>query len=204
MVQSGSYNDLLSSSSSIACLLDDIHQYEQQHSIELNKQLSIISSTCSNVDEEILSKTVETKEKGYVKGHVYISYLKAGAGIVMGLFVVVVLSSMREGLAMFSNWWLAKWSDDESYRYQELNNCTSVEMKNNQTVWLMSTSEWNNHRNHRFYVFCGVYTNQWKISLFIVPLIFLGSVLILVLVTLFRAISTEFMALNAGRRLHNK
>ncbi|CAF4155896.1 unnamed protein product, partial [Rotaria sp. Silwood1] len=68
MVHMGKYTDLLASSTSFARLLDDIHQFEQQQSIELHQQQSIISSTCSDDDEIlILSKTAETKEKGIVK-----------------------------------------------------------------------------------------------------------------------------------------
>ncbi|CAF3686749.1 unnamed protein product [Rotaria sordida] len=187
MVQIGTYTDLLASSTSFARLLDDIHQFEQQQSIELYQQQSIISSTCSDVDEEMLalSKNVETKRKGTVKSHVYVAYLKAGAGIIMGLFIVIILSFVREGASIFSNWWLAKWSDDESYRYRILNNCTTVQNNNNNTVWSMSNAEWNNHRNQRFYIYCVI-------------------VFILVLMTFFRAMITEFMFLNAGRVLHNK
>ncbi|CAF3009500.1 unnamed protein product [Rotaria sp. Silwood2] len=164
MVQIGSYTDLLASSSSFARLLDDIHQFEQQHSIELHQQQSIISSTSSDVDEETLalSKNVETKHKGIVKWHVYVAYLKAGVGIIMGLFIVLIVSSVREATSIFCSWWLAKWSDDESYRYRILNNCTSVQNTNN-TVWSMNNTEWNNHRNRRFYIYCGLYLNNDRI-----------------------------------------
>ncbi|CAF4018606.1 unnamed protein product [Rotaria sordida] len=157
MVQIGTYIDLLDSSTSFARLLDDIHQFDQQHSIELHQQQSILSSTCSNVDEEMLtfSKNVETKQKGAVKWYVYIVYLKAGVGIIMGLFIVIILPSVREATSIFSNWWLAKWNDDESYRYRISNNCTSIQNNNNNTVWSMSNAEWNNHRNRRFYIYCG-------------------------------------------------
>ncbi|CAF3968250.1 unnamed protein product [Rotaria sordida] len=187
MIQIGSYTDLLASSTSFARLLDDIHQFEQQQSIELYQQQSIISSTCSNDDEEMLAllKNVETKHKGTVKSHVYVAYLKAGVGIIMGLFIVIILPSVREGTSIFSNWWLAKWSDDESYRYRILNNCTTVQNNNNNTVWSMSNTEWNNHRNRRFYIYCVI-------------------VFILVLISFFRAIITDFMFLNAGRVLHNR
>ncbi|CAF2103986.1 unnamed protein product [Rotaria magnacalcarata] len=187
MVQYGTFTDLLTSSSSFARLLDDIHQFEQQNSIELHQQLSIISSTDSDIDGEILalSKNVEIKQKGKVKWHVYAAYLKAGFGIIVGLFVIFILSSLREALSMFSSWWLARWSDEESYRYQDLNNCTSLATNNNHTEWSMTNKEWNNHRNQRFYVYCVI-------------------VLILVIFTLLRGILSEFMFLNAGRVLHNK
>ncbi|CAF4159510.1 unnamed protein product, partial [Rotaria sordida] len=187
MIQIGTYTDLLTSSTSFARLLDDIHQFEQQHSIELYQQQSIISSTCSDIDEEMLalSKNTETKHKGTVKSHVYAEYLKASVGIIMGLFIVIILSSVREGTSIFSNWWLAKWSDDESYRYRILNNCTNIQNNNNNTVWSMSNAEWNNHRNQRFYIYCVI-------------------VFILVLITFFRSMITQFMFLNAGRVLHNK
>ncbi|CAF1547050.1 unnamed protein product [Rotaria magnacalcarata] len=188
MVQYGTFTDLLTSSSSFARLFDDIHQFEQQNSIEFNQQLSIISSTDSDIDGETLalSKNVETKQKGKVKWHVYVEYLKAGFGIIFGIFVIFILSFVREAVSMFSTWWLAKWSDEETYRYRDLNNCTSITSNhNNHTVWLMTNTEWNNHRNQRFYVYCVI-------------------VLILVIFTLLRGILSEFMFLNAGRILHNK
>ncbi|CAF4307933.1 unnamed protein product, partial [Rotaria sordida] len=98
----------------------------------------------------------------------------------------IILSSVREATSIFSNWWLAKWNDDESYRYRISNNCTSIQNNNNNnTVWSMSNAEWNNHRNRRFYIYCVI-------------------IFIFVLMTLFHSIITKFMFLNAGRVLHNK
>ncbi|CAF4743672.1 unnamed protein product [Rotaria sp. Silwood1] len=180
MVHMGTYTDLLASSTSFARLLDDIHQFEQQQSIEFHQQQSIISSTCSDDDEMlILSKTAETKQKGMVKRHVYTAYIKAGFGLIMGLFIVIILSSMREATSVFSNWWLAKWSDDESYRYRILDNCTSLQKNNknnNNTIWSMSNAEWNNHRNQQFYIYCGTVVlvgmlNPWSFIPAVISLI---------------------------------
>ena len=204
VVQMGTYTDLLVSSSSFANLLDAVHQIEQQDSIEFHRQQSIISSTYSDTDDETvaLSKNVETKQKGMVKWHVYHAYLKAGIGIILGLFIVLILSSVREAASIFSNWWLAEWSDDESYRYRASYSCTNIH--NNNTIWSMSQTEWDNHRNRRFYIYLGLYSRNDYIFRYFKFLFFLVLVLILLLMTLFHAIATEFMFLNAGRVLHNK
>ncbi|CAF5147504.1 unnamed protein product, partial [Rotaria sp. Silwood1] len=55
---------------------------------------------------------------------------------------------------MYSSWWLASWSDDESHRYSSFNNCTSGTMKKINNIRLMNNIEWNAHRNERFYIYC--------------------------------------------------
>lgn len=68
-----------------------------------------MSSSRSEKAKEILteSTTVETKQKGTVKWHVYAEYLRAGVIIVGGILLVLILSSVREAVYIFSNWWLA-------------------------------------------------------------------------------------------------
>ena len=101
---------------------------------------------------------METKQKGTVKWHVYAEYLRAGVGVVGGILLVFILSSVREAVYIFSNWWLATWNDDENYRHHVLKNCTT-NMKNN-TIESMTTGEWNKYRTQLFYVYCGWYTNS--------------------------------------------
>ena len=130
-----------------------------EHSVDLRHDESIISSSRSEKEEEILAELtiVETKQKGTVKWDVYVGYLRAGVGIVIGILLVLIISSAREATYVFSNWWLATWNDDENYRHHVLNNCTT-NMKNN-TIGSMTDGEWNEYRTRLFYVYCGRYTN---------------------------------------------
>ena len=154
----GSYEELITSSSSFAHLLDDIHQHEleEQQSIEFHKQQSTVDPVTPETDkvnEKLSPPTdIETKQEGIVKWHVYTSYLRAGVGLFIGFMLLSVIFSIREIIAVFSDRWLAKWSDDESHRYRVFNNCTN---NSKNTILLMNETEWNNHRNHRLYIYCG-------------------------------------------------
>ncbi|CAF0900141.1 unnamed protein product [Rotaria sordida] len=193
----GTYNDLLTSSLLFYHLLDDMHQHEQEQSVDLHheheqehpvdlcRQRSIINSTSPEIEEEflVLSTSVETKQKGRLKWHVYAAYVRAGAGIVVGFLLVPLVLAVQQTAYIFSNWWLAAWNDDESYRHQIFDNCTIGQQHN--TIWSMTDAEWNNYRNRRFYIYWGI-------------------ILIFVLITLFRTAVIELMFLNAARVLHNK
>ncbi|CAF0797585.1 unnamed protein product [Rotaria sordida] len=205
----GTYNDLLTSSPLFCRLLDDInqhqqeqsvdlqpeneqehsadlhHEHEQERSIDLRHQQLTINSTSPETKDELSvpSSSVETKQKGKLKWHVYVEYLRAGAGIVLGFLLVSLISAVQQGAYIFSSWWLAAWNDDETYRHQIFNNCTTTQQHN--TIWTMTDVEWNNYRNRRFYIYSGI-------------------VLIFVLITLFRTAVIELMFLNAARVLHNK
>ena len=180
MAGMGTYNDLLASSSLFCHLLDNIHrskqedsddlqhENEQERSVELqhedelersadiNHQQLTINSTSSPKENERLvqSTSVETKRTGRLKWNVYVAYLRAGAGIVVGFLLVSLVSAAHQLAYVFSSWWLAAWNDDESYRHMTLNNCT-ISMQNN-TIWSMTDAEWNHYRNRRFYIYCGL------------------------------------------------
>jgi hypothetical protein len=162
----GTYEELLTSSSSFAHLLDDIHQHEleEQQSIEYRNQQSIIDPISAQIDDanDTLSPPidVEIKQEGMVKWHVYTAYLRAGLGLFFGFILTTGIFSARELIAVFSDRWLAKWSEDESHRYRVFNNCTNTSRN---TIQSMNDTEWTNHRNRRFYIYCGI-------SLFRVPM----------------------------------
>ncbi|CAF4411710.1 unnamed protein product, partial [Adineta steineri] len=69
MIQMGTYNELISSSSSFAHLLEDINQQEQQQSAaNIQQQQSIISSTYSEKeDEDEVMSNIDTKQQGAIK-----------------------------------------------------------------------------------------------------------------------------------------
>ena len=163
----GSYEELLTSSSSFAHLLDDIHQneLEEQQSVEFRKQQSIINLTNSPADDAQEALTppvnVETKQEGMVKWHVYTSYLRAGVGLFLGFILMTGIFSAREFIAVYSDRWLGRWSDDETHRYRPFNNCTSISKS---AIKLMNETEWTNHRNRRFYIYCGIFIFRSPIS----------------------------------------
>ena len=156
MIHIGTYNELMSSSASFSHLLEDIHQQEQELSVQVHNQLSVISSTYSeqNEDDDLLART-DTKQKGAIKLSVYLSYVRAGLGYLLGFVAILILLTARQATYMYSAWWLAKWSDDEGHRYGNLSYCPSAITTNVTNLYLMSDNQWNEYRNTKFFVFCG-------------------------------------------------
>src|ERR1700728_1690806 len=148
MIQMGTYTELMSSSSSFADLLEDIHQQEQESKINIQQQQSIISSIQSEKDnEEDVITNIDTKQEGSLQWNIYISYIKAGLGCVFGFFFILLIYVAHEGISLYSRWWLATWSDDESHRYRNFNNCTSNISKNVNNIRSMTDNQWNTYRN---------------------------------------------------------
>ena len=161
----GTYNDLLASSISCSRLIDYIHDYEPGRFSNANnlyeegdfskvrhEETTINLMYSQNEHKRSLSSTnVETKQKGILKWRVYMNYLQAGVGIVFGLFILVFLSIVQQGVYLFGSWWLAVWNDAESYRYQNLTDCTTL-LQNN-SVRFMTDAEWNHYRARQFYVY---------------------------------------------------
>jgi hypothetical protein len=156
-VETGAYDHLLSVSSSFSHLLNDIHQHEMKHSVGLHNDESKTKSTGLKKEREAstTSTSTEIRRKGTVKLGVYVEYLRAGAGLILGLFLVLVVSSVREGTYVFSTWWLATWNEDENFRHHVLNNCTS-NMRNN-SIWYLTDAEWTNYRDRLFYIYSGLH-----------------------------------------------
>ncbi|CAF0789068.1 unnamed protein product [Adineta steineri] len=187
MIQMGTYNELISSSSSFAHLLEDINQQEQQQiAANIQQQQSIISSIYSEKeDEDEATSNIDTKQQGAIKWTVYTSYIKAGLGCVFGSFFILFLLTAYQATFMYSSWWIATWSDDESHRYRNYNQCISTTIENRSHLYLMSDNEWNIYRNQKFYSYCGI-------------------IILLLILTFLRTFALELMCLNAGRVLHNK
>ena len=167
MVQMGTYEELLQSSSTFAQLLEDINQHklEQQQSVSLSHQQSIIGSINSEKDDieedsNSLSKNLETKQEGTVKWIVYISYLRAGIGVILGSLLILIVFSTQQTIGIYSNWWLVAWSNDESRRHQNLTNCMNIHENKTDEIHRMNDVEWNKHRNRRFYIFCGQFVDK--------------------------------------------
>ena len=124
IIQMGTYTELVSSSS-FAHLLEDIHQQQEQESImNIQKQQSIISSIYSEKDnEEEFVNNTDTKQEGSVQWEIYSSYIKAGLGCLAGFIIILLILIIDQAASLYSSWWLARWSDDESNRYRNLTNC---------------------------------------------------------------------------------
>ncbi|CAF1585142.1 unnamed protein product, partial [Adineta steineri] len=195
MVDMGTYEELLHSSASFAHLLEDINQHNQKKEQEpepegqtvMRRRISTMVSVSSEKEEDIssLPTNIETKEEGTVKWSVYVSYLRAGIGVCIGMLLILVVFSAQQATSIYVNWWLAEWSNDEGHRHHVYTNCTNVIDEKTNKIRLMNETEWNVHRHNRFYTFCGI----------------VGA---LFLITILRAIIAEFICLNAGRVLHNK
>ncbi|CAF3410899.1 unnamed protein product [Rotaria socialis] len=195
MVEMGTYEELISTSTSFARLLEDINQHEHEQEIEnetvtVIKRLSEVNSMISENgnqedDGKPLPTNIETKQEGIVKWNVYLSYIRAGIGLTLGLTIMLVVYCGQQAFALTSNWWLAEWSNDEGHRHRAYDNCTIANYPKVDRIHSMSENEWNEHRNQRFYIFCGIVVGLFS-------------------VTLLRVVITEFICLNAGRILHDK
>ncbi|CAF4771591.1 unnamed protein product, partial [Rotaria sp. Silwood2] len=165
------YEELLVSSPLFAQLLEDINQHEQeqeqQQSISLLNQQSMIGSINSendNFDEEninSLTKNLETKQEGTVKWNVYVLYIRSGIGVILGFLLIIILFATQQSIAIYSNWWLVAWTNDESHRYhQNSTNCVPIQDKKIDRIYRMNSIEWNTYRDRRFYIFCGQFINE--------------------------------------------
>ncbi len=162
MIHMGTYTELVASSISFRRLLDNIHQQEQEqqeHPHDIQRRRSTRSLTISDQENEdemfLLKDNSEMKREGSINCHVYMSYLQAGAGLILGIFLVVFAFGIRETASVYYSWWLAKWSEDESYRYRDFHNCTNFSDQKIRLIQSMNESQWIDYRNERFYSYCG-------------------------------------------------
>ena len=207
MTSMGTYEELLGSSPSFAQLLEDIHQHEQeQKSNALLTQQSMIGSINSEKDDgeetNAAPTNTETKQQGTVQWHVYVAYLRAGAGLVLGSALVLVIFSSQQLASVYSNWWLAVWSDDETLRHQNETSCNDKQDEKMLRIQLMNDKEWKAHRDQRFYTFAGkwhkvISESDVRISVIVLFLIFF-------LLVCLRVVVSRLICLNAGRVLHNQ
>ncbi|CAF4354696.1 unnamed protein product [Rotaria socialis] len=192
MVQMGTYEELLVSSPLFSQLLEDINQHKQEEPVvSLVNQLSMIGSIHSekeNVEDEDMnssSRNVETKQEGIVKWNAYLSYLRAGVGAILGVLLILIIFSTQQTVAIYSNWWLVAWSNEENRRHQNLTRCISTQDNKTDKIRGLNDTEWNTHRNQRFYVFGAL-------------------VSILCFLIFIRAVVCRLICLNAARVLHNQ
>ena len=161
MAQMGTYQELLEGSESFGRLLENIHQQEQElHESATSNELKRLSRclTMSEADNKELSSSteiLESREVGSVKWSVYVSYIRAGAGLIFGIFLIVLVFGVREATAIFYSWWLAQWSDDEDHRHRHFSNCTEVNDSIISTIKSMNNVEWNQYKKRKFVIYAG-------------------------------------------------
>ena len=206
MVQMGSYQELMGSSSTFARLLQEIDQHDQLP-MSLSQQQSVVESdnseNRSEVDPTSGPVNEETKIEGHVRWHVYFSYLRAGVGVVLGCCLIIGTFSAYEIISVASSWWLVSWSNDESLRYRNSSiSCLSGNATDVNPLKWMSETEWNAHRNQRFYVFAGEsHEDERLTSGMNVVLALVGTLLCLICLRSFALVT---ICLNAARVLHDK
>ena len=170
MVQMGSYMELMGSSSTFARLLEDIDQHEEEHAKDLQTQYSTDLPTTLDKDPEdeqlLPPENVEIQKKGSVKISVYAGYLRAGAGVLLGLLLFVVSFGAREFMTLYSTWWLAKWSEDEGHRYNPILHCEQTLNGSIHAIRSMSEDQWNEHRTRTFHVYCSLLLMLTRESVF--------------------------------------
>ncbi|CAF0956797.1 unnamed protein product [Adineta steineri] len=193
MIEMGTYAELLSTSKKFRCLLENINQQEEQEHVELttdNQERKLTRCvTFSEYDHEnellIYPSNCEIKEEGSVKWYTYIEYLRAGIGSVFGILLLILVFGFREIATVFYSWWLAKWSEDEGHRHQNLTNCSNMMNEKTYMIRSMNDEEWEQYGDNRFYVNCGI------------------GFIVFVL-TFLRVIAMKLICLNSGRVLHNR
>ena len=157
MIHIGTYAELLSTSPSLIQNLQDIDQDRGELVIETRRrQLTVISYASEKGTEEELATLltyIDTKQEGTVKWNVYASYIKAGFGTSCCLFSIILIYIIQQAINIYSGWWLASWSDDESHRHRVFNVCLSNSEKKIDYIRSMNNNEWNAHRNQRFYIY---------------------------------------------------
>lgn len=158
MLDIGTYQELLMKSPRFSRLLKDIHQQGDDFvNVSSHRRQTVISTSLSDkkhVDE--LSTFVVSNDKkmeGTVNWRIYLDYTRAGLGSVFGLFLLALTFIAHQVFAMFSNWWLATWSDDESFRYDISGNCTPKADDQVTQIRTMSKHQWNEHRNRKFFIY---------------------------------------------------
>ena len=161
MVETGTYAELLASSSSFNRLLENIHQQEQKQEragIPEHKRMLGSTANAETDEEDIITASVvniETKKEGSVNWHVYVAYIQAGAGLILSIFLIIVVFGLREATAVFYDRWLAEWSNDESYRHRKFNDCPNQKNEFVNTIQSMNASQWNTYQQGRFTIYSG-------------------------------------------------
>lgn len=164
MIENGTYAELRTSSSLFRDLIEATHQQEEkeenEETIEFpsRKTTRCVTFSETEIDEFRSSKlNIEKSQQGSVGFWIYASYLRAGAGLTCSLLLIVLSFGGFEVVSIYFNWWLAKWSEDQTYRHQLRINCNRTNNKLLNQIQSMNTTTWDNYQKRRFTIFTGLF-----------------------------------------------
>ncbi|CAF1179985.1 unnamed protein product, partial [Adineta ricciae] len=160
MLENGTYEELRTSSPLFRNLVETTHQQEEnEETIDFPSRRTTRCVTFSEaeIDELRTSKmNIEKSQQGSIGCWIYASYLRAGAGLTCSLFLIGLTFGGVEAVSIYFNWWLARWSEDQTYRHQLWINCSRTNKKLLSQIQSMNTATWNNYQKERFTIFTGV------------------------------------------------
>lgn len=154
--EKGSYEEL-KTKDSFQALIANIIQHQDKG---LDDLVDADEPSESKIYKDDTNETVpmiqqDARQEGIVKASVYINFIRAGIGIVGGILLVLIFC-VYQGLGMFSNWWLAIWSESESQRYGIGYECRNETILLQNNTWKnMSETKWKHYRDSRFYIYAG-------------------------------------------------
>ena len=142
-------------------LLQNVNQSIQEiqddnSSIELHDEHATDLNKTKEQSPLLPAINIETKQQGTVKLGVYITYLKAGIGVICGSVLIIFIFSVHQAIAVASNLWLALWSTDENTRYRVISVCINSTLQKSKQIYEMADHEWNAYRNQQYISYCGL------------------------------------------------
>ena len=161
MAHTGTYEELLRGSDSFSRLLENIHQEKQQQLESASSNELRRFSRCPTIpeaDSDELSSPVadlESAQSGSVKWSVYISYVRTGVGLTIGIFLILLLFGVREATSILYSCWLAQWSEEEDHRHRNFSNCAEVNSSIVSSIKSMDSIEWNHYKERKFLICAG-------------------------------------------------
>uniref|UniRef100_A0A8C3A5D1 ATP-binding cassette, sub-family C (CFTR/MRP), member 4 n=1 Tax=Cyclopterus lumpus TaxID=8103 RepID=A0A8C3A5D1_CYCLU len=142
IVAKGKYAELQRSGVDFTALLKEEDQQPPQDSLARNRTLSENSvrshtSSGSSKDDQLPAETVqmveeESRAQGNIGVGLYVTYLKAGASVVV-LLTVILMNILSQVVYILQDWWLAHWANEQD---KLTTNSTGLQNALNATVEL--------------------------------------------------------------------
>lgn len=135
MIGSGSYDELMEKSPKFKQLLENIDQQKEElndSNVHQESRAQARSMTISDSESEDFTASIvsiEAKQDGSIKFKVYLSYLQAGVGSLIGSIILVLIFGAREATSIFFHRSLALWNNDPNSHVGFYANCTEQKME---------------------------------------------------------------------------
>ena len=97
----------------------------------------------------------ESKNTGSVQGNIFLRYIRASTGGIIGTIFILFLFLISSSTALLANWWLGRWSDAENIRHTS--NTSGIQCSHNrQSIYTnMTMDEWQSIRDNYLFKFIG-------------------------------------------------